>query len=57
MIETINPLVPMLVLDTKPLRDKARQIESEVRKSLAQQRESLSNMRQVESQGPGEMYR
>jgi uncharacterized protein len=57
IIETINPLVPMLVLDTKPLRDKARQIEAEVRKSLAQQRQSLSNMRQAETEGPGEMYR
>ncbi|HEV2317498.1 MAG TPA: PAC2 family protein [Thermoplasmata archaeon] len=57
VIESINPLVPMLVLDTKPLREKARQIESEVRKSLAQQRQSLSNMRQAETEGPGEMYR
>ncbi len=57
VIESINPLVPMLVLDTKPLRDKARQIESEVRKNLAQQRQSLNTMRQAETEGPGEMYR
>ena len=57
VIESINPLVPMLLLDTKPLRDKARQIESEVRKSLAQQRQSLSSLRQAETEGPGEMYR
>jgi uncharacterized protein len=57
VIESINPLVPMLVLDTKPLREKARQIEAEVRKSLAQQRQSLSNLKESESEGPGEMYR
>lgn len=57
VIESINPLVPMLVLDTKPLREKARQIEAEVRKSLRQQRESLSSLRQGEPEGPGEMYR
>ena len=57
VIESINPLVPMLLLDTKPLREKARQIEAEVRKSLAQQRQSISNMRPAEPDGPGEMYR
>ncbi|MCI4342082.1 MAG: PAC2 family protein [Thermoplasmata archaeon] len=57
VIESINPLVPMLVLDTKPLREKAREIEGEVRKSLEQQRRSLSTMRPEESEGPGEMYR
>jgi uncharacterized protein len=57
VIETINPLVPMLVLDTKPLREKARQIEGEVRKSLAQQRESMARIREPEAPGPGEMYR
>ena len=57
VIETINPLVPMLVFDTKPLRDKAREIETEVRKSLDQQQKSIQNMRQVEPTGPGEMYR
>ena len=57
VIETVNPLVPLLVLDTKPLREKARQIESEVRKTLQQTRESMSNMRANETEGPGEMYR
>jgi len=56
VIETVNPLVPLLVLDTKPLREKARQIESEVRKTLQQTRESVSKMR-AETEGPGEMYR
>ncbi len=57
VIETINPLVPLLVLDTKPLRDKAREIEAEVRHKLQQTRESLSAMRAPEPEGPGEMYR
>ena len=57
VIETVNPLVPLLVLDTKPLREKARQIEAEVRKTLQQTRESVSKMRAEENQGPGEMYR
>jgi uncharacterized protein len=57
VIETINPLVPMLLLDTKPLRDKAREIEGEVRKNLQQQKESMARMREPESSGPGEMYR
>jgi uncharacterized protein len=57
VIETINPLVPLLVLDTKPLREKARQIEMEVRKTLQQTRKSVSRMREAEPEGPGEMYR
>jgi uncharacterized protein len=57
VIETVNPLVPLLVLDTKPLREKARQIEAEVRRTLQQTRESMSRIRQVETEGPGEMYR
>lgn len=57
VIETVNPLVPLLLLDTKPLRDKARQIEAEVRKTLQQTRESVSSMRSGETEGPGEMYR
>jgi uncharacterized protein len=57
VIETVNPLVPLIVLDTKPLREKARQIEAEVRKTLQQTRESVSQMRAAETQGPGEMYR
>lgn len=57
VIETVNPLVPLLVLDTKPLREKARQIEAEVRKTLQQTRDSMSRMRSAETEGPGEMYR
>jgi uncharacterized protein len=57
VIETVNPLVPLLLLDTKPLREKARQIEAEVRKNLQQTRESISNLRAPETEGPGEMYR
>jgi uncharacterized protein len=57
VIESINPLVPLLLLDTKPLRDKARQIETEVRRNLMQQRQSMSAMKQTETVGPGEMYR
>ena len=57
VIEVVNPLVPLMVLDTKPLRDKARQIESEVRKTLQQTRESMTRMRETDVQGPGEMYR
>ena len=57
VIEMINPLVPLIVLDTKPLRDKAREIEGEVRRTLQQTRESMSSMRAAETEGPGEMYR
>ncbi|MCI4369440.1 MAG: PAC2 family protein [Thermoplasmata archaeon] len=58
VIETINPLVPMLVLDTQPLREKAREIEGEVRHNLAQQQaQSLSRAKEGEPAGPGEMYR
>lgn len=57
VIETINPLVPMLVLDTKPLREKARQIEGEVRKNLEAQQKSMNQIRPKEDEGPGEMYR
>jgi uncharacterized protein len=57
VIETINPLVPMLVLDTKPLREKAQEIEGEVRHTLAQQQQSMAKMRPAEPSGPGEMYR
>ncbi|MGI0053081.1 MAG: proteasome assembly chaperone family protein [Thermoplasmata archaeon] len=57
VIESVNPLVPMLVLDTKPLREKARQIESQVRRSLAQQRQSLTALRSPEPGEAGEMYR
>ena len=57
VIEPINPIVPLMVLDTMPLRDKAREIEFEVRKTLQQTRESMSSMRAPEPEGPGEMYR
>lgn len=57
VIESINPLVPLLVLDTKPLREKAEEIEGEVRRTLRQQEKSLSGSRQPELAGPGEMYR
>jgi uncharacterized protein len=57
VIESVNPLVPMLVLDTKPLREKAHQIETDVRQSLRQQEKALSGMRKPETEGPGEMYR
>ena len=57
VIEAINPLVPMLVLDTKPLREKAQEIEAEVRSNLTRQHQSMTAMRDVEPVGPGEMYR
>ena len=56
-IETINPLVPLLVLNTRPLREKARQIEAEVRRNLEQQQKSIASMRPSAPDGPGEMYR
>ncbi len=57
VIETVNPLVPMLVLDTKPLRDKAREIEAEVRRNLEVQQRSMNSMNRKDDEGPGEMYR
>ena len=57
IIETVNPLVPMLVLDTKPLREKAVQIEGEVRRNLAAQQRSMNHVRRGDEDGPGEMYR
>jgi uncharacterized protein len=57
VIEAINPLVPLLALDTKPLREKAREIEEGVRRNLRQTKESMSAMRSAEPEGPGEMYR
>jgi uncharacterized protein len=57
VIESINPLVPLLVLDTKPLREKAEEIEAEVRQTLKQQEKSLAGMRSADAGGPGEMYR
>ncbi|MGI0067053.1 MAG: proteasome assembly chaperone family protein, partial [Thermoplasmata archaeon] len=57
VIETVNPLVPLLVLNTRPLREKARQIEAEVRRSLETQKQSIASLRPSEPGGPGEMYR
>jgi uncharacterized protein len=57
VIESINPLVPLLVLDTKPLREKAEEIEAEVRQTLKQQEKSLAGLRPPDEGGPGEMYR
>jgi uncharacterized protein len=57
VIETVNPLVPLIALDTKPLREKARQIEAEMRKTLRQTKESMANMREGSPEGAGEMYR
>jgi predicted ATP-grasp superfamily ATP-dependent carboligase len=57
VIETVNPLVPLLVLDTKPLRAKAEEIETEVRRSLKQQEREMTALHAPEDSGPGEMYR
>ena len=57
VIETVNPLVPMMLVDTKPLREKAQQIESEVRRNLEAQQRSMTSMRRGDDEGPGEMYR
>ncbi len=57
VIESINPLVPMLVLDTKPLREKARLLEAQMRKSLEEQKRSMTSLRENEPAGVGEMYR
>jgi len=57
VIESVNPLVPLLVLDTKPLREKAEEIEAEVRRTLRQQERALKGMRPPDEAGPGEMYR
>lgn len=55
ILEVINPMVPMLVFDTKPLRRKATEIETELRKNMAQQAESMKTLK--EPQAGGEMYR
>jgi hypothetical protein len=39
------------------LREKAQEIEGEVRHSLQQQQQSMERMRPSEPSGPGEMYR
>ncbi len=54
ILEVINPMVPMLVFDTKPLRRKAAEIELELRKNMSQQEESLKTLKEP---GGGEMYR
>ena len=55
ILEVINPMVPMLVFDTKPLRRKAAEIETELRKNMVQQAESMKTLR--EEPRAGEMYR
>jgi uncharacterized protein len=57
VIETVNPLVPLLLLDTKPLRAKAEELEAEVRRSLRQQEKAMASLSTSETSGPGEMYR
>jgi uncharacterized protein len=57
VIETVNPLVPLISLDTKPLREKAKQIEAEVRENLRQTKQSMATMREASPAGAGEMYR
>ncbi|MEM0129422.1 MAG: PAC2 family protein [Thermoplasmata archaeon] len=57
VIETINPLVPLLVLNTRPLREKAREIEAQVRQALAEQQRAMAQMRPAPPEGSGEMYR
>ncbi|EQD40663.1 protein containing DUF75, partial [mine drainage metagenome] len=57
VIETVNPLVPLIALNTKPLRAKAKQIEAEVRKNLRQSKQSMAAMRDASPDGAGEMYR
>ncbi len=57
VIESINPLVPLLLLDTKPLREKAEEIEAEVRHNLKQQEKATPGLRPPDTSGPGEMYR
>jgi uncharacterized protein len=55
VLETINPLVPLLLINTKPLLEKAQQIETEMRRSIQQQKESLN---QLATPAPAsEMYR
>jgi uncharacterized protein len=54
MLEIIRPMVPMLVIDTMPLKRKAEEIEGELRRNMVQQRASL---KELEEPGGGEMYR
>jgi uncharacterized protein len=55
ILEVINPMVPMLVFDTQPLRRKAQEIELELRRNMNQQQESMKGLK--EPQAGGEMYR
>ncbi|MGD0718383.1 MAG: PAC2 family protein [Thermoplasmata archaeon] len=57
VIEAVNPLVPLIVLNTRPLRKKAREIEAEVRQHLEEQQAVSQSSRTVDPVGPGEMYR
>ena len=54
VLEIIRPLVPMLVIDTRPLRRKAEEIEGDLRRNIVQQRAS---MKELSEPGAGEMYR
>jgi uncharacterized protein len=54
LLEAANPLVPLLVIDTTPLRQKATQIEKVMRENIATQKTTLKKL--VEETG-GEMYR
>jgi len=54
LLEALNPLVPLLLIDTKPLREKAVQIEREMRKNIELQHTSIRNLTQEPG---GEMYR
>ncbi len=57
VIEAVNPLVPLILLNTRPLRQKAKQIEAEVRHHLEEQQAASPHPRTADSVGPGEMYR
>ncbi len=57
VIEAVNPLVPLMVLNTRPLRQKAKEIEAEVRHHLDEQQTASQTPRTGETVGPGEMYR
>lgn len=57
VIETVNPLVPLLLIDTKPLREKARELEAQMRRNLDRQQQTMSKLREPAAEGAGEMYR
>lgn len=56
LLEAMNPLVPLVLINTRPLREKAHQIESELRKNLDVQRASMRGLVKDHEPG-GEMYR